>query len=619
MRSRLGWRRAERTQSSQRSGATPVSLHDVTDYVAPLADLAFVLEHIVNYRELVSLPGFEHADLDTAVGVLEGCGRFMAQVVGPLNRVGDTEGSRWQPDGTVTTPAGFKQAYQRYVEAGWGAVPFPTEYGGGGFPWVIGVAMQELLTSANMAFSLCSLLTQGAINALLHYGDETQQELFLPKMVTGEWTGTMNLTEPQAGSDVGALTTRAVPAEDGSYRVTGQKIFITYGEHDMADQIVHLVLARTPGAPAGTRGISCFIVPKVLFNPDGSLGERNAVSCVSIEHKLGIHGSPTCGLAFEDAVGYLIGEENQGMRIMFVMMNNARLSVGLEGLALAERAYQQALEYAQERRQGKAVGATGEDSAIVDHADVRRMLMTQKAHIEALRCLMLLNAGHMDRSNRHPDPAVRERSGELVGLLTPICKAFGTDLGVELTSLAVQIHGGMGYIEETGIAQHFRDARIAPIYEGTNGIQAADLVGRKIGVRGGASVRELLAMMREVDAELAGAGEDMTSIRKNLLAQLDTLEQATEWLLAHGTEDPNAGLAGSSPYLRMFGLCLGGWLMARSALAAAAGADAELAEAKVVTARFYAEQLLPQAGGLYSAVTAGARDLFALPPARLHG
>ena len=454
---------------------------------------------------------------------------------------------------------------------------------------------------------------------MLHYGDETQQELFLPKMVTGEWTGTMNLTEPQAGSDVGALTTRAVPAEDGSYRVTGQKIFITYGEHDMADQIVHLVLARTPGAPAGTRGISCFIVPKLLLNPDGSLGERNAVSCVSIEHKLGIHGSPTCVLAFEDAVGYLIGEENQGMRIMFVMMNNARLSVGLEGLALAERAYQQALEYAQERRQGKAVGATGADSAIVDHADVRRMLMTQKAHIEALRCLMLLNAGHIDRSNRHPDPAVRERSGELVGLLTPVCKGFGTDLGVELTSLAVQIHGGMGYIEETGIAQHFRDARVAPIYEGTNGIQAADLVGRKIGVRGGASVRELLAMMREVDAELAGAGEDMSSIRKNLAAQLDTLEQATEWLLAHGTEDPNAGLAGSSPYLRMFGLCLGGWLMARSALAAAAGADAELAEAKLVTARFYAEQLLPQAGGLYSAVTAGARDLFALTPARLHG
>ncbi len=619
MRSRLGWGRPERTQPSQPSDPTPVSLDDVTDYVAPLADLAFVLEHIVNYRELASLPGFEHADLDTAVGVLEECGRFMAEVVGPLNRVGDTEGSRWQPDGTVTTPSGFKQAYQRYVDAGWAAVPFPTEYGGGAFPWVIGVAMQELLTSANMAFSLCPLLTQGAIDALLHYGDETQQELFLPKMVTGEWTGTMNLTEPQAGSDVGALTTRAVPAEDGSYRVTGQKIFITYGEHDMADQIVHLVLARTPAAPAGTRGISCFIVPKLLLNPDGSLGERNAVSCVSIEHKLGIHGSPTCVLAFEDAVGYLIGEENQGMRIMFVMMNNARLSVGLEGLALAERAYQQALEYAQERRQGKAVGATGADSAIVDHADVRRMLMTQKAHIEALRCLMLLNAGHIDRSNRHPDPAVRERSGELVALLTPVCKGFGTDLGVELTSLAVQIHGGMGYIEETGIAQHFRDARIAPIYEGTNGIQAADLVGRKIGVRGGASVRELLAMMREVDAELAGAGEDMTSIRKNLAAQLDTLEQATEWLLAHGTEDPNAGLAGSSPYLRMFGLCLGGWLMARSALAAAAGVDAELAEAKLVTARFYAEQLLPQAGGLYSAVTAGARDLFALTPVRLHG
>ncbi|MCC6438575.1 MAG: acyl-CoA dehydrogenase [Acidimicrobiales bacterium] len=590
----------------------------MTYYVAPLADIAFVLEHIVDYPSLAAMPGFEHADLPTVVGVLEECGRFMADVVGPTNRAGDTEGSRWQPDGSVVTPTGFKEAYHRYVEAGWAAVPFPSAYGGGAFPWVIGVAMQELLTSANMAFSLCPLLTQGAIDALLHYGDEIQRETYLPKMVTGEWTGTMNLTEPQAGSDVGALTTRAVRQDDGSYRITGQKIFITYGEHDMASQIVHLVLARTPDAPAGTKGISCFIVPKFLLREDGSPGERNGVSCVSIEHKLGIHGSPTCVLAYEDAVGYLIGEENMGMRIMFVMMNNARLSVGLEGLALAERAYQQALQYAQDRIQGKAVGSSAKESPIIEHADVRRMLMTQKAYIEALRCLILLNAGHIDRSNHHPDEAVRARSSEIVGLLTPICKGFGTDMGVELTSLAVQIHGGMGYVEETGVAQHFRDSRIAPIYEGTNGIQAADLVARKLPMRGGASVQEFLASMRSVDGELAEAGEAFASIRKNLAQQLDTLEEATAWVLSNGAADPNAALAGSSPLLRQWGLCVGGWLLARSALAAAGTGNAVLAENKLVTARFYAEQLLPRAGGLLASVTAGARDLFALPADRLH-
>ncbi|MEZ5265380.1 MAG: acyl-CoA dehydrogenase [Acidimicrobiales bacterium] len=339
---------------------------------------------------------------------------------------------------------------------------------------------------------------------------------------------------------------------------------------------------------------------------------------MSIEHKLGIHGSPTCVLAYEDAVGYLIGEENMGMRIMFVMMNNARLSVGLEGLAIAERAYQQALQYAQDRIQGKAVGSSAKESPIVEHADVRRMLLTQKAYIEALRCLILLNAGQIDRSNHHPDEAVRARAAEIVGLLTPICKGFGTDLGVELTSLAVQVHGGMGYVEETGVAQHFRDSRIAPIYEGTNGIQAADLVARKLPVRAGASVQEFIASMRSVDAELAEAGDGFASIRKHLTQQLDTLEEATAWLLANGAADPNAALAGSSPYLRVWGLCVGGWLLARSALAAAATGDAALAESKLITARFYAEQLLPQAGGLLPSVTAGARDLFALPADRLH-
>ncbi len=593
----------------------------MTDYVAPLADLAFVLEHIVDYHELASLDAFAHADLDTVTGVLEECGRFMAEVVGPLNRASDTVGSHRQPDGSVVTPPGFIDAYRRYVDAGWNSVAFPTEYGGGAFPWVVGVAMQEMLTSACMAFSLCPLLTQGAIDALLHYGDETQREQYLPKMVSGQWTGTMNLTEPQAGSDVGALTTRAVKQADGTYRITGQKIFITYGEHDLSEQIVHLVLARTPDAPAGTRGISCFIVPKRLLDDDGSPGAPNTVSCVSIEHKLGIHGSPTCVLAYEDAVGYLIGQENAGMRIMFVMMNNARLSVGLEGLALAERAYQQALEYSLERTQGRAVGAPPDvvDSPIIEHADVRRMLLTQKSCIEALRCLMLFNAGHMDRAKHHPDPAVRERSGELVGLLTPICKGFGTDMGVELTSLALQIHGGMGYIEETGAAQHFRDSRIAPIYEGTNGIQAADLVGRKLPVRAGASTLEFIATMREIDGALDVAGEDLGPIRKNLAAQLDTLEQATTWILGHGSANPNDALAASAPYLRMFGWCVGGWLLARSALAAQGTDDQELARAKLITARFYAEQLLPQAAGLLGAVTAGDHDLFALSAEQLAG
>jgi 3-(methylthio)propanoyl-CoA dehydrogenase len=573
----------------------------------------------VGYPEIAKLPGYEHADLDTVMELLEQCADFMANVVAPTNRAGDLEGSRWQPDGTVVTPTGFKEAYHQYVEAGWGAMPLPEEFGGGGFPRVIGLIIQEFMTSANMAFALGPLLTQGAIDALLHHGDSEQQQRYLPKMVTGEWAATMNLTEPQAGSDVGALTTRAVRQDDGSYAITGQKIFITFGDHDMAEQIVHLVLARTPGAPQGTKGISCFIVPKYLVGEDGSIGERNGVKTLSIEHKLGIHGSPTCVLSYENATGYLIGEENMGMRIMFIMMNSARLSVGMQGLAVAERAYQQALEYAQERRQGRAIGATTPDSAIIDFPDVRRMLMTQKTYLAALRRLMLLNAAYVDHSTHEPDAAARTRADEIVGLLTPICKAFGTDLGNELTSLALQIHGGMGFIEETGAAQHYRDVRIAAIYEGTNGIQAADLVGRKLGVRGGASFLEFIATMRQIEPELAAAGSDFDSIREQLIRQLDALEKATKWMLATGLTDPNSVLAGSVPYLRMWGLCVGGWLMARSALAGPATGDTELANTQLVLARFYAEQLLPQCSGLLSAATAGSRDLFALDADQLAG
>jgi len=587
----------------------------MSDYSPPLSDMRFVLENVVDLAGLAALPGYEHADPDTVFGVLEEAGRLFAQEFAPLNRAGDTQHSRRHDDGTVTTPEGFTRAYRHYVEGGWAAVPFPAEHGGGGFPWLVAVAIQEMLTAANMAFSLCPFLTQGAIDMLLQYGSETQRETFLPKMVTGEWTGTMNLTEPQAGSDVGALTTRAVPAADGTWRITGQKIFITYGEHDLADNIVHLVLARVPDAPPGTKGISCFIVPKFLVGDDGSLGERNRVECVSIEHKMGINASPTCAMAYDGAVGYVIGEPNEGMRYMFRMMNNARLSVALEGLALAERAYQQAVAHALERRQGRAPGApAGESSPIIDHADVRRMLLTMKAQIEGLRCLAYLTAESLDLAKLHPDEAVRTQRQELADLLTPITKAWGTDLGVELTSLAVQVHGGMGYIEETGVAQHYRDARIAPIYEGTNGIQAIDLVGRKLPMRRGGVVGDFLAAIAATADELVAANGDLATIGKRLVEAHSSLEQVTDWLLANGSADPNNALAGATPYLRMCGIVAGGWLLARSAQAAARRldqheGDAEFLRQKMVTARFYAEQLIPQAAGLAPAVTAGPTDL----------
>ena len=586
-------------------------------YQPPIADLAFALEHVVDYPFIAGLPGFEHAELATAVELLAQCGEFAASALAPLNSSGDAQGSRLERDGTVTTPDGFKQAYARYVEAGWGCVPLPEEYGGGGFPHTIGVALQELLTGANMAFSLCPLLTQGAIEALLHYGGTELKDRYLPRMVSGEWTATMNLTEPQAGSDVGALSTRAVRREDGSYGISGQKIFITYGDHDLSEQIVHLVLARTPGAPAGTRGISCFLVPKHHVHDDGSLGMRNNVTTVSLEHKMGIHASPTCVLAYQDATGHLLGEENEGMRIMFVMMNSARLAVGVQGLALAERAYQQSLEYAGQRRQGQGAGAAAAGSAIIDFPDVRRMLLTQRASISGLRYLMLYNAGCVDRSNHDPDPAARVRAAELAALLTPICKAFGTDVGNELTSLAMQIHGGMGYIEDTGVAQHVRDVRIAAIYEGTNGIQAADLVARKLPVRKGAAVLEFLATMRAIEVELDAAGPDFAGIRTALAGQFDALEQATTWMLQTPAADVEAALAGSTPYLRMWGLCSSAWLLARGALAAAASCTPERAHTQLVLARFYAQQLLPQCSALLGAATAGSGDLFALDASAL--
>jgi 3-(methylthio)propanoyl-CoA dehydrogenase len=589
-------------------------------YVPPLRDIRFVLEQLADLDGLSKLEAFTQADPDTVLGVIEESGRFMADVVAPLNRIADTAGSTIDGDGRVTTPPGFRDAYRQYVEAGWGAVPFPPEFGGGGFPWLVTIVMQEMMTSASMAFSLCPLLTQGAIEALTQYGSPDQQATYLEKMVTGEWTGTMNLTEPQAGSDLGVVRAKAVPADDGTWRITGQKIFITFGEHDLAGNIIHLVLARVPGAPPGTKGISCFIVPKYLVNADGSLGAHNDLRCVSIEHKLGIHGSPTCVMSYGDAggaTGYLIGEANQGMRYMFTMMNTARLSVGLQGLSIAERSYQDALRYAQERKQGRAVGTPqGESSPIVEHPDVRRMLLTMKAYIEAMRALLYTNAVSVDLAQHHHDPAERAARRELAELLTPISKGWCTDLGVELTSMGVQVFGGMGYIEETGVAQHLRDSRIAPIYEGTNGIQAIDLVMRKVPMRDGGVVADLLAQMEALDEELAAVGPELAGVRSALATGVGALREATHWITSHGSAEPNDALAGATPYLRLFGLVTGGWLLARSALAAsrllhhASGSDAVFLQDKIATARFYAGQLLPQATGLLPAVTAGAGPLF---------
>ncbi|HEV3226702.1 MAG TPA: acyl-CoA dehydrogenase [Acidimicrobiales bacterium] len=582
------------------------------EYVAPRRDIRFALEQLVDLPALSKLPGFEHADPETVFGVLDEFGRFVEEVLAPIDHAGDTVGARFDPaTKAVTTAPGWAAAYRKYVDAGWGSVPFPAEHGGGGFPWLVAIAMQELLTAANMAWSLCPLLTQGAIDMLMHHGSEEQQERYLRPMVSGEWTGTMNLTEPEAGSDVGALRTRAVPSDDGdgSWRISGQKIFITYGEQDMTDNIVHLVLARVPDAPPGTKGISCFIVPKFLVHDDGTVGARNRVECIGIEHKMGIHASPTCTLEYDGAIGYVIGEPNAGMRYMFTMMNVARLSVGLSGLAVGESAYQQALAYATERRQGRALGAAaGVSSPIVEHADVRRMLLTMRSTVEAMRGIVYANAEAIDLARHATDEPARVTAHERVDLLTPITKAWCTDMGTEIASLAVQIHGGMGYIEETGIAQRYRDIRIAAIYEGTNGIQAMDLVGRKVPMRGGAVVDDFIREMESVDPDVGSAYPDAVA----------ALRRATALVLEHGASNSNDALGAASPYLRMFGLVVGGWVMARQAIAARRlGLDDPYHEAKLVTARFYVEELLPQVHGLTAAVESSSDVLLALTPDQL--
>lgn len=590
----------------------------MSDYRPPLRDIRFVLQHIVGLEGLSALPGFEHVEADDVYGALDEAGRFFSEVVAPTNRIGDENGITWNADGSVTVPDEMTAAYRQYVDAGWGAVKGDMEYGGHGFPAVMATAIQEMLTSSNMAFSLCPMLTSSAVEALEHHGSDELKAVYLEKLNTGEWAGTMALTEPEAGSDVGALRAKAWQEDDGSWRVQGTKIFITWGEHEMAENIIHFVLARAPEAPPGTKGISLFLVPKYLVNDDGSLGERNDVECVGVEHKVGIHASPTAVMAYgeqQGSIAYLVGDVNAGMRCMFTMMNDARLHVGLEGLGLSERAYQLALGYALERKQGRAIGAPkGHASPIIEHPDVRRMLMTMKANVEAMRALIFDAVAAGDLRNHGEDERARLLGSNRMALLTPVAKAWATDLGVEMTSLGVQIHGGMGFVEEAGAAQHWRDSRIAPIYEGTNGIQAIDLVLRKLPLDEGRVVTGYLDEMEKTAAKLAESADGLSSIAGPLREAVGGLRATTEWLL-DGT-DPSDALAGATPYLRQFGVVAGGYYLAKSALIAksllAEDGDDPWLQAKIDTAVFYAHQILPQAAGAAPAVTAGADQLFAV-------
>ena len=567
----------------------------MTVYSAPVADMRFVLNHVVGLPGVAALPAFEQATPDLVDAVLAEAGKLADEVIAPLNPVGDREGARLE-NGVVRTPTGFKAAYQAYVEGGWNGLAADADHGGQGLPLSLALPVQEMWTSASMGFSLCPMLTQGAIEALTSHGSEQQKRLYLPKLIEGSWTGTMNLTEPQAGSDVGAVRTRAVKQADGSYKITGQKIFITYGDHDFTDNIIHLVLARLPDAPPGTRGISLFLVPKYLLDKDGNPGVANDLRCAGLEHKMGIHASPTCVMAYGDgggATGFLIGEENRGLEYMFTMMNNARLNVGLQGVAIGERAYQQARAYAETRIQSRDVAGSAEPVAIIRHPDVRRMLLTMRAMTEAGRAICYATAAAIDKARHHPDPQQARHWALRNDLLTPVAKAWCTDMGVEVASLGVQVHGGMGFIEETGAAQHYRDARIAPIYEGTNGIQANDLVFRKVQRDGGKAMGTLIEEMR---ANGHGGA--------NLRAAVDALAKATEWLVA-AREKPRAAAAGAADYLRLFGLTLGGHLMALSARAAedAANGDAQFRAAKQLTCRHFLDQLLPLAPALVGPIT----------------
>ncbi len=589
-------------------------------YTAPIKDMQFVINDVVGLDAVSALPGCEEISTDLVDAILDEAGKFAARVLAPLNRIGDIQGSTFE-NGVVRTPEGFKDAYDQFVSGGWNSVPFPADFGGQELPWLVATPIVEMWSSANLAFSLCPLLNQGATELLAAHGSLEQKEKYLHKMVTGEWTGTMNLTEPQSGSDLGTLKTRAVPSGD-HYLISGQKIYITYGDHDLSQNVIHMVLARTPDAPAGTKGISLFIVPKYLVGADGEPKERNDLRCVSVEHKLGILASPTAVMSFGDdggAIGYLIGEEGRGLAYMFTMMNTERLGVGLQGLAIAEAAYQQSVVYARDRVQSRPIdGSSPTPVTIIHHPDVRRMLMTMKTHVEAMRGLAYEVAAGIDKAARHTDESVRRENQAFVDLMIPVIKAWFTDLGVELASTNIQVHGGMGFIEETGAAQHYRDIRIAPIYEGTNGIQANDLLERKVVRDGGTAARAFIDRTRALANELTGSSEpDLSTLGSRLESAVTDLEQSLDWILETFAQDANKAAAGAVPFLRLFGTVAGGWMMGRMAIAAKealgnANGDGAFLESKLATARFYADHVLPQTSGLVPVITEGGDSVMAL-------
>ena len=593
----------------------------MTSYNAPLTEINFVLKELGNLERVSSLPGYEEVTPGLVSSILEEAGKIGEDVLAPLNRIGDVQGCTLE-NGIVNTPDGFKEAYQKFIAGGWNSLPFDPEYGGQGLPWLVSTAVSEIWHSANMAFTLCPMLNYGAVELLYTHGSENLKSKYLRTMISGTWTGCMNLTEPQAGSDLGSIRCKA--ARDGeAYRIFGTKIYITFGEHDYTENIIHMVLARMEGAPDGVRGISLFLVPKFLVNDDQSLGIRNDVRCVSIEHKLGINASPTAVMSFGDndgAIGYLVGEENHGLEYMFTMMNNERLAVGLEGVGVGERAYQQALAYAHNRLQGRKIDAnTPKQVPIIEHPDVKRMLLSMKVQIEATRALAYFVAAELDVANRHPNAKLRKSAQARVDLLTPVIKAWGSDSGIEIANTGIQVHGGMGFIEETGAAQYFQDARIAAIYEGTNGIQANDLVGRKVGRENAETVLELTNEMRTISTKLLKAESDhIKSTEENFTAALFALEKASKWIAAEWTSNRFAVAAGAVPYLRLLGLTTGAWLLFRSALIAEkhlnkGEGNADFLNAKLVSARFFSDQYLVQCPALYHTIRNGSTAIKALP------
>ena len=593
-------------------------------YQAPLKDMLFVMNELAALSTINQLPGCEDATADTVEAVLEENAKFCGNVVAPLNYPSDVKPSFWH-DGQVTTAAGFKDAFKSFAEAGWQGVQHPVAFGGQGLPKLVATPCIEMLNAASISFALVALLSDGAIEALITAGSDAQKAIYLEPLISGKWTGTMNLTEPQAGSDLAAVRTRAVPQDDGTYKIFGTKIYITYGEHDMAENIVHLVLARTPDAPAGVKGISLFVVPKFLVNADGSLGARNDAHCVSIEHKLGIKASPTAVLQFGDhggAIGTLVGEENRGLEYMFIMMNAARFGVGMQGIGLAERSYQQAVAFAKDRVQSRDLSGSAGPVTIIHHPDVRRMLMSMRSQTEAARALAYVGAGLSDLAHHHPDAQTRATNLAVYEYLVPIIKGWSTEMSQDVTRDGVQVHGGMGFIEETGAAQHYRDAKILTIYEGTTAIQANDLVGRKTVRDGGAVAKAIIAQVRATEAQLLEAGgEHFAAIGAQLALGSAALESVVDFMVANVKTDVKAAFSGSVPYLRLAGIVLGGWQMARAALIAqrkldAGEGDASFYQAKIGTARFFADHVLSQAASLRTAIVSGSAGVMALTEAQ---